>query len=70
MFEHYYLSMFRLFVKKNEYIYGILRAICHGNVEMARPQRKLHYLKLHCSIQIYNIMLIITFSWLDIVHLN
>ena len=30
--------------------------------KMAWPQRKFHYLKLHCGIQIHDIILIITFQ--------
>ena len=39
MFKHYYLLMFRLFVKKK--IYGFIRALCHGNVENGMSPEKI-----------------------------
>ena len=40
MFKQYYLVMFRLFVKK-KYIYGFIRALCHGNVENGMSPEKI-----------------------------
>ena len=40
MFKHYYLIIFKLFVKK-KYIYGFIRALCHGNGENGMSPEKI-----------------------------
>ena len=39
-FKHYYFILFGLFVKKI-YIYGFIRALCHGNVENGMSPEKI-----------------------------
>ena len=67
-FKHYYLKMFRLFVRK--IIYGFIRALYHGNVENGMSPEKIPLFEtlLFDTNTQYNSNNYI--SWLDIVHLN
>ena len=60
-FRHYYLIMFRLFVGKKNINMILKELYAMETWKMTCPQRKFHYLKLHCRIQNHNIILTITF---------